>query len=402
MKIIHTSDWHLGHRLHEQLQHEEQTRFLDWLHTYISENEIDVLLVSGDVFDTGVPSTQSQKLYYDFLVRLQSTPCQEVIITGGNHDAPGTLNAPKELLNALSVRVVGKASEDISEEVFVVEKKNEQLIVAAVPYLRDQDIRKAVAGETFEQIGDRYKQALVRHYEQVAKHCAGLKTQNSTLIAMGHLFAIGGNTSDSEQSIYVGNLGDIGAEDFPAVFDYVALGHLHRPQMVNKQDRIRYSGSPYPLSFSEAGHNKKIVLIETNANKIERIKEVDVPLSRKLYQIEGALEENIARLQNLSIAEDELTPWVELVLDPKQNPGIRYNEVHAQVAGLNVEVLKISFKDERELAGLEKLVESSRHIKELSPMDVFTLKCKEQDFDLEARPEILDAFSEVLEIVKES
>src|ERR1035437_5315019 len=140
MKILHTSDWHLGHRLLDQSQYEEQFRFLNWLEEYINDNQVDILLISGDIFDTNVPSTQSQKLYYDFLISLKKTSCQQVIITGGNHDAPGTINAPRELLKALSIKVVGKVTELIEEGVFEIDISEEKIIVAAVPFLRDQDI----------------------------------------------------------------------------------------------------------------------------------------------------------------------------------------------------------------------------------------------------------------------
>ncbi|MDP4270809.1 MAG: exonuclease subunit SbcD [Bacteroidota bacterium] len=259
MKILHTSDWHLGHRLHEHSQHEEHALFLQWLADYISQNHIDVLLLAGDVFDTGAPSSQSLKLYYDFLVNLRKSNCHSVFITGGNHDAPGTLDAPKELLHALSVHVVGKATEVLSDEVFTVECNGEKLQVAAVPFLRDQDIRRAVAGESFDQITERYKQALMRHYHEAAGICQENASEKIVTIAMGHLFAIGGKVSDSEQSIYVGNLGDIGAEDFPETFGYMALGHLHRPQKVGGKDHIRYSGSPLTLSFSEVNQEKQVL-----------------------------------------------------------------------------------------------------------------------------------------------
>ena len=260
MKILHTSDWHLGHRLHEQLQTEEQQLFLSWLITVINDQLIDVLLISGDIFDTGTPSSQSLSIYYNFLVELKSSHCNHVIITGGNHDAPGTLNAPKEILRALNIQVIGKATENISDEVFEVSVDNEAVMVAAVPYLRDQDIRRAIAGESFAEIGDRYKSALIKHYSEVAEACELINKDNNPVIAMGHLFAIGGTTTDSEQTIYVGNAGDIGADDFPSLFDYIALGHLHRHQKIS--DTIIYSGTPYILSFSEVNHQKKVVTIE--------------------------------------------------------------------------------------------------------------------------------------------
>ena len=398
MKILHTSDWHLGHRLHEQSQFEEQLKFLSWLEDYIDNNHIDILLVSGDVFDTGVPSTQSQKMYYDFLVNLKKTNCKHIIITGGNHDAPGTINAPRELLNALSIHVIGKATDNIKDEVFELSINNEKIIIAAVPYLRDQDIRRAVAGESFEQIGDRYKAALKNHYNQLAEYCKTIKKENTPIIAMGHLFAIGGFTSESEQSIYVGNLDYIGAEDFPDIFDYVALGHLHRPQKVGNKDHIRYSGSPIMLSFSEIGHEKKIVEIETENQKIANIKEVSLPGFREILRINGTVKECISRLKSIDTDNHDLTPWVEVVLDNQSNSTIAYVEINKAAENLDLEVLKVTLKNERKIAGLEQLIDNSKHIKELSPIEVFKMKCKEQNFDLENNPEIFDAFSEALQM----
>lgn len=401
MKILHTSDWHLGHRLHEQSQFDEQNLFLSWLENIINDQQIDILLLAGDVFDTGVPATQSQKLYYDFLVRMKSTTCKHIVITGGNHDAPGTINAPKELLQALSIHVVGKATDNIEDEVFELFVNHEKVIIAAVPYLRDQDIRRAVSGESFDQLADRYKKALANHYSDIATFCKPLIDKDTPLIAMGHLFAIGGSTSDSEQSIYVGTLGDIGASEFPDIFNYVALGHLHRAQKVGNCNHIRYSGSPVTLSFSEIGHQKRVIVLNTEANKIKDIEEVPVPLFREIRQIKGTVESCIAQMKIIDIENYSLTPWIEVVLDNQSNSTIGFNEIHKAAEVLNLEVLKVTFKNERKTDGLEKLIENARHVKELSPLDVFLLKCKEQDFDIDGSPEILDAFHEILQQAKE-
>ena len=401
MKILHTSDWHLGHRLLEQSQYEEQFRFLNWLKEHISDNQIDILLVAGDIFDTGVPSTQSQKLYYDFLINLNKTNCKHIIIIGGNHDAPGTIDAPKELLNALSIRVLGKVADKIEDEVFELSVNDQKIILAPVPYLRDQDIRRAVAGESFEQIGDRYKKALINHYAEVAEYCKSIKKENTPVIAMGHLFVKGGSTSDSEQTIYVGNLGDIGVMDFPDIFDYVALGHLHRPQKVGKLDHIRYSGSPYKLSFSETGYSKKIVTIETEREKIKDIKEVDTPDFRAIRRIGGTIEECITQLKSVDKEHHNLTPWVEVVLDNHSNTAIGCAEIDKAAEELNLKVLKVTLKNEGKIAGQEKF-ESTKHIREYSPTEVFKMMCKERKNDLEVNPEIMDAFNEVLQIVTES
>ncbi|WP_196887703.1 exonuclease SbcCD subunit D C-terminal domain-containing protein [Aureivirga sp. CE67] len=398
MKLLHTSDWHLGHRLHEQSQFEEQKLFLDWLLKEIEQQEIDVLLVAGDIYDTGVPATQSQKFYYDFLISLRNTKCKEVFIIGGNHDAPGTLNAPKALLEALQIHVVGKADEEVENEVFMVEKDAEKVIIAAVPYLRDQDIRKAVAGETFDQIGDRYKKALTNHYQKVADYCDSINKENVPVIAMGHLFAIGGTTSESEQSIYIGNLGDIGSGDFSKTFDYIALGHLHKPQKIDKNEFIRYSGSPNVLSFSEVGYDKKVYVLETNENEIQKVEDITIPQFRKVVKVKGDALECISKLQNLTTNEFGLNPWAEVVLKDKEHT--KFSEIQKEIKDFPVEVLKVSYEKEQNQAGIEQLIESSKHVKDLSPMEVFKLKCQEQQFDLKNNQEVLDAFSEALSIAR--
>ena len=399
MKILHTSDWHLGHRLLEQSQQEEQALFLGWLINYITSNGIDVLLIAGDIFDVGVPSAQAQKMYYDFLIQLHRTPCREVIITGGNHDAPSTLNAPKELLNAFSIRVVGKATEDVADEIFNISVGTENLMVAAVPFLRDQDIRRAIASETGEEIINRYKSALVSHYTDIASACHHLAVPGTKIIAMGHLFAIGGKTSESEQSIYVGNLGDIGAGDFPETFDYVALGHLHKAQSIGGKENIRYSGSPFILSFSEVGQEKKVVEIETGERIL--VKEVTIPAFRKILQIKGTVDDCKSQLEALDNDIQPLVIWVEVILTDEKEAVLGYREIFDFAKSLKVEVLKVTVKDDRKFEHLKTLVDSAQQVKTFTPLEVFRLKCEEQNLDLNENRELLDAFNEILQLVHE-
>lgn len=398
MKILHTADWHLGHRLHEQSQVEEQTLFLQWIEQYIIDNDIDVLLISGDIFDTGSPSNQSLEMYYSFLVQLKATNCSSIVITGGNHDSAGTLNAPKHLLDALSIKVVGKATENIEDEVFEVEVNGEKVIIGAVPYLRDGDIRKAVAGESFDELSDKYKTALINHYESSAEQCKLINTTDAPVIAMGHLFATGGSVSDSEQNIYVGTLGHIGAKDFPTYFDYIALGHLHRPQIIGGNDSIRYSGSPHILSFSEINYNKKIITLTLKDNKIERVNDIVIPKFREFYKKTGTMAECIEALPNFSTNSYELTPWVEIVLD--ENNTISVDDLKNEAEKYSFEILKISLKNQRKTQGIEELLANTKSIKELLPTEVFKLKCAEMGFELKENPKIWDAFNEVLQSVK--
>ncbi|WBX71242.1 exonuclease subunit SbcD [Tenacibaculum retecalamus] len=398
MKILHTADWHLGHRLHEQSQLEEQTLFLNWIENYIIDQKIDVLLISGDIFDTGSPSNQSLAMYYSFLVKLKATSCKSIIITGGNHDSPGTLNAPKHILDALSIKVVGKATENIEDEVFEIDINDEKIIVGAVPYLRDGDIRRAVAGESFDELTDKYKTALINHYQLVALQCELINTSNAPVIAMGHLFATGGSVSDSEQNIYVGTLGHIGAADFPIYFNYIALGHLHRPQIIGDNDKVRYSGSPNILSFSEINYDKKVLVLTTKNNEISAIEDVVIPRFREFYKLTGSMTECIDGFSSITSNSYKLTPWIEIVL--KENNTINTEELKIAAEKYCFEILKTSLKKQRKTQGIEELLENIKSIKELLPTEVFKLKCEEMDFDLKENPEVWDAFNEVLQVVK--
>jgi exonuclease SbcD len=398
MKILHTADWHLGHRLHEQSQLEEQTLFLSWIENYIIDQKIDVLLISGDIFDTGSPSHQSLEMYYSFLVKLKATTFKSIIITGGNHDSPGTLNAPKHILNALSIKVVGKATENIEDEVFEIEVNGEKVVIGAVPYLRDGDIRRAVAGESFDELTDKYKTALINHYKSSAEQCKLINVTNAPVIAMGHLFATGGSISDSEQNIYVGTLGHIGAEDFPTYFDYVALGHLHRPQIIGGNDKIRYSGSPNILSFSEINYAKKVIVLTIEDNKIHKIEEDVIPRFREFYRLTGTLIECIAQFPNIISNSFNLKPWVEIILNEENT--INTDDLKIEAEKYSFEILKTSLKNQRKIKGIDELLEHAKSIKELLPTEVFELKCEEMGFDLKERPEIWDAFNEILQLAK--
>ena len=398
MKILHTADLHLGHRLLEHSQVEEQILFLNWIENYIIDKKIDVLLISGDIFDTISPSNQSLEMYYSFLVKLKATPCQSIIITGGNHDSPGTLNAPKHVLDALSIKVVGKATENIEDEVFKIEVNGEKVIIGAVPYLRDGDIRRAVAGESFEELTDKYKTALINHYNASAKQCELINTTDAPVIAMGHLFAVGGSVSDSEQNIYVGTLGHIGAEDFPTYFDYIALGHLHRPQFIGGNDKVRYSGSPHILSFSEIDYDKKVIVLTIEDNKISEIKDDVIPCFREFYRINGTIEECIRQFPNIISNSYALLPWVEIVLNEENS--VNTESLKKAAKGYAFDILKTSLKNRRRIKGIEELLKDTKSIKELLPTEVFKLKCEELGYNLKENPKVWDAFNEVLQSVK--
>ncbi|WP_201581344.1 exonuclease SbcCD subunit D C-terminal domain-containing protein [Psychrobacter glacincola] len=276
LTILHTSDWHLGRRLYGRMRYEEFEAFLSWLQDTISAQQIDVLIVAGDIFDTMTPSNRAQALYYEFLGKVSKSCCQHVVIVAGNHDSPTFLDAPSNVLKFLNVHVIGTACEDLNDEVLVLDDTdgNPHCIIAAVPYLRDRDVRSSQAGESADSKDANVIAGICAHYDDVADIAKAIQAEltkahkrHIPIIATGHLFALDSKTTEDDgvRDLYVGNLGQISASMFDSCFDYVALGHLHVPQRVGSCDHIRYSGSPIAMGFGESKQQKQVLLVQFGA-----------------------------------------------------------------------------------------------------------------------------------------
>ncbi|KFO66434.1 exodeoxyribonuclease I, partial [Smithella sp. SCADC] len=283
MKVLHTSDWHIGRALYGRKRYEEFEAFLNWLAKLIESENIDVLLVAGDVFDNSAPSNYAQELYYRFLCRVATSSNRHVVVIAGNHDSPSFLNAPKELLEFLNIHVVGYVSDQPEDELIVLSGKNNQpgLIVCAIPYLRDRDIRTAEAGESIEDKERKIVEGIKNHYRSVceeAKKKQAAMEKPAPIIAMGHLFAAGGQTVDGDgvRELYIGSLAQVKRDIFPEYIDYLALGHLHIGQRVGGSDFIRYSGSPLPIGFGEAEQGKSVIIVEFS-DKTPTVTNIAVP-----------------------------------------------------------------------------------------------------------------------------
>ena len=276
LNILHTSDWHLGRRLYGRMRYDEFEAFLNWLQDAISTQQVDVLIVAGDIFDTMTPSNRAQALYYEFLGRVSKSCCQHIVIVAGNHDSPTFLDAPSNVLKFLNVHVIGTACEDLNDEVLVLDDADgtPHCIIAAVPYLRDRDVRSSSAGESADSKDANVIKGIRAHYDEVASIAKAKQTEltkshqrHIPIIATGHLFAAGGTTTEDDgvRELYVGSLGKISADMFDESFDYVALGHLHVPQRVGGRESIRYSGSPIAMGFGEAKQQKQVLLVQFGA-----------------------------------------------------------------------------------------------------------------------------------------
>jgi exonuclease SbcD len=397
MKILHTADWHLGKQLHKYSLEEDQSLFLNWLGNLIEERAIDLLLVSGDVFDTAFPSHAALAQYYNFLQRLIGRKCQ-VVITGGNHDSPGVLNAPRDVLRNLDVRVVGCATEHYEDELLLFDQYG--LAIAAVPYLRDADLRRSVSGQSYDERTEAIKQGIQQHYQQLADLHKG-KYGELTLIGMGHLHVSGATTSDSEREIHaVGGLAAFGSAHFPEEYQYVALGHIHKPQKLT--DRIRYSGSAIPLSFSERNDPKFVVELVLENAKIQSIETMPVPAFRELRSFTGTIDEVWESLR-IYAPDTRLEPLVELnVIEPTFDPqkSVRFDMLLQEFSTAPFKVIKPRLTYESSAREADELYTIGTHIEDLSPRDIFIRRLENEDIEEGTRQQLLEAYEQLLEEVQ--
>lgn len=348
MKILHTSDWHLGRTLYDKKRYDEFEAFLNWLKETIIKENTEVLIIAGDIFDTVLPTNQAQELYYSFLANLSVTSCKQVVVTGGNHDSPSLLDAPKQLLKAMNISVIGSATTNPEDEVITVyDEKTPKAVICAVPYLRDREIRTIDAGETIDDKNTKIMVGIENHYKTVCSiaqekvdEYSRQGYKNIPIIATGHLFTTNAKTieGDGVRDLYVGNLVQIAASQFPENIDYLALGHLHVPQLVAGREDMRYSGSPIPMGFGEAKQEKSIIRIEFSG-KEKRIEAISVPTFQKLERVKGSLDTITERIKQLK--EENQNVWLEIEYDGDATSATVKEEIEKATAGSSVEVLCI-------------------------------------------------------------
>ncbi|WP_020656340.1 exonuclease SbcCD subunit D C-terminal domain-containing protein [Massilia niastensis] len=420
MRLLHTSDWHLGQTLHNFDRTYEHQCFLDWLVDTLAGERIDVLLVAGDVFDNANPSAAAHRQLYRFLQRARArVPHLQVIVIAGNHDSPGRLEAPTPLLEAHGTTVVGnvlrRANGEVDLERLVVPLRDRDGVVRAwclaVPFLRPGDVPRGAAAaadaaadadaEADKQALDPYLHGTTLLYRQAYALARQRCGADQAIVAMGHCHMVDGQSShDSERRIVIG-----GAEALPAtMFDpgiaYAALGHLHLAQRVGRQEHVRYCGSPLPLSFSEVGYQHQVLCIELEGSQAASVTPLPVPRAVQLLRVPAVpapLEEALAALGALEF-EDDLPPqaWpyleVRVLLDGPE-PGLRAR-VEAALEGKPVRLAKI--EPTRKLSPVSDAADALTldQLAQLQPDDIFR-RLWQQRFGAEAPSDQLAAFAEL-------
>lgn len=400
MKILHTADWHIGKNLLKVPLDQDFLHFSEWLKSYLFEENIDVLMVSGDIFDYANPSHQDLKTYYKLLIDIQKSGVQ-TIITGGNHDSPGLLNGPREILNSLNITVLGSFISDHPERHLVPVYKNNELmcIVLAVPYLREKDLRmsKSASENIFEQDNSAAVKSI---YDELTLLAKKLYPENTPLLAMGHLHLYGSLTSDSEREIHIGNLNGLPSHIFNENIEYIALGHIHKPQKIKGHHPIYYSGSPIFLDFSEKDYSKQVILLELNKGEKIEIKTVPIPGLRKMIKIAGNIDMVMSKLKLLETKVEVLPTFVELEIEAGEDS---YNDKKKVTEIVELYEDSTSLKILKTRIVNENVEYSMQHddvllkIEEMDPLQVFRHLLEVRSIQGDKKLKLEKAYVELLE-----
>lgn len=399
MRILHTSDWHIGRKLKEHDRTGEFIKFFAWLENIIASENIDVLLVSGDIFDTTTPSTASQNIYYSFLSRLAESFCRHTIIISGNHDSPAFLDAPADLLKLSRIHVIGSTCPSPEDEVITLRNESGQpeLVVCAVPYLRDRDVRTSSIDDDFTDIEHALKAGIREHYAKVFSH-ARESSHGVPVIAMGHLFVQGGRArpDEGERSLYVGTAVNMESGIFPEDIIYTALGHLHSPQSVGREN-IRYSGSPIAMTFGEAKQEKSVYVVELEGNNLAGIRNINVPVFQRLERISGNEQELEAQIdilgrENISIWIEATYTGDEIIADLKD----KLNDYAKKYSELEI----VSFEDNARNIIPNTYNFSGKSLEEFSPEKIFEQLLDSKNIPEDQRIIFRRMYQEILHIIE--
>ncbi len=402
IKILHTSDWHLGRRLFEHDRLDEMKKFLEWLLKILEDEKINLMLVAGDIFNTTTPSVQAQELYYNFLDDFRNSSCRDLVIIAGNHDSPAFIDLPEKLLKSFHIHVIGSAQNPDKEIIIIRDEKNNPVaIVCAVPFLHDHDVIKELHGYDFKSHQEALISGIYEYYRKkfVKAHSIQRFYNNIPVIAMGHLFMTGGHVieGDGVRDLYLGSLVQIKADLFPEYISYTALGHLHSQQTAGRFN-ICYSGSPIAMNFGESEKIRKSVnIIEISENNEAHVKNIPVPVSRKLLKIQGDVDTVINELKNL---KPEISTWIEIILNqrvPKPETEIFYDCIASKTSA---EILGIKFENNDEQDSVNDIPENAL-LSDFSPVGMFEMCLDKNNIEHEKKNLYLKMYQDILNDIKQ-
>ncbi|MEQ4453454.1 exonuclease subunit SbcD [Kosakonia sp. YIM B13605] len=396
MRIIHTSDWHLGQNFYSKNRAAEHDAFLDWLLAAAETHQVDAIIVAGDIFDTGSPPSYARELYNRFVVKLQQTGCQ-LIVLAGNHDSVATLNESKEILAYLKTTVVASAG----TQPFLLKRRDGEpgAVFCPVPFLRPRDITVSQAGLSGQQKQQHLLAAITDYYQQqFTKACELRGDKPLPIIASGHLTTVGASKSDAVRDIYIGTLDAFPAQNFPPV-DYLALGHIHRAQKIGGQEHIRYCGSPIALSFDETGKSKSVNLVTFAEGKLADVTALEVPATQPLAVIKGDFAEICCQLEQWRNTPAEPPVWLDIEIESHEYLADMQRKIQLVTEDLPVEVLLVRrSREQRERILSGELRET---LNELKVEEVFARRLALAELDDTQNARLHTLFSEARQALDE-
>ncbi|TRO33285.1 exonuclease subunit SbcD [Pseudomonas sp. ALS1131] len=399
LRILHTSDWHLGQHFMGKTRQAEHQAFCAWLLEQVRTHEVDVLLIAGDVFDTGSPPSYAREQYYRLVVDLRDAGCALVVL-GGNHDSPAMLGESRSLLAQLGTQVVPGVGLDPAEQVLVLRDRTGQpgAILCAIPFVRPREVMASQAGQSAQDKQLSLQQAIAEHYRTLYELALGRREALGSalpIIATGHLTTVGASASESVREIYVGSLEAFPTSAFPPA-DYIALGHIHRPQKVGGLEHIRYSGSPIALSFDEASQQKEVLLLDFGAAALQSITPLPVPVFQPMASLRGSLKDLADAIADLATQGTPERPvWLEVQVSTDDYLSDLQSRINALCEGLPVEVLRI--RRERGNAAASLASEARETLDELSVEDVFARRLQQETLDQGDTQRLQALYRQVLE-----
>ncbi len=401
MKIIHTSDWHLGQHFMGKTRQAEHQAFLDWLLASAITHNADAILVAGDIFDTGSPPSYARELYNHFIVALSKTGAR-LIILGGNHDSVATLGESKSLLAELNTSVIPGVAADADEQVLLLKQKDGSAgaVLCAIPFIRARDVQQSVAGQSSDEKQLSLQAGIFQHYQALYQRALDTRTElglpTLPIIATGHLTTVGASASESVREIYVGALEAFPTSAFPPA-DYIALGHIHRPQKVGGFEHIRYSGSPIPLSFDEAKQAKEVLLVSFNHEGLQAVEPLAIPRAQQLISLRG----NLAELESAigTLAKDK-SIWLEVLVSSDDYLSDLQSRIEELTKDTQIEVLRI--RRERGNAASTWQADSKETLAELSPADVFAQRIASEEIEAALLIELEKRYAQTVMILQEA
>lgn len=406
MKFLHTADWHIGQLFHGYERSYEHQHFLDWLIATLSSENIDVLLISGDVFDQSNPAAHYIRMFYTFLREaISQNPDLQIVITAGNHDSAARLESPKPLLESSNIHIIGLVERDtaghIDYEKLIIPLKDKNGDTAvwclAVPFLRMGDYPNV------PQAKNSYTEGVAHFYAEIFQVANAKKTKpNQSIIALGHLHAQGADITqldDTERPI-MGGVESISATAFHQDIRYVALGHIHKAQRIGGKEHIRYSGSPIPMSFSETQYKHQVIIFDLVEDRIDGLEALEVPLAVALKRIPAKalpLDEVMATLSLLpQLGQDGSPPpylEVNVLLDGPQ-PSLRH-DIETAIAHKQVRLAKITRHYSQKTDTSEVDILPEEQLETLKPLEVFE-KAYESKYHNPAPQKLKALFNEIV------